>query len=114
MANILFATILVFVSAIWGKHARIIDKSRSRMAATFLAERVLETAINDGYMALDPTVVAQENLSLTTTIHGQPNTVVYNCTTTVANETTHPDKLRVVTVTVQFPTEDSNSAFHEV
>ena len=113
LASLIFCTLVVFVISIWSLHAHIIGKSRSRMLASFMAQRQLEEQIQAGYFnAVDVTTTS---LNITTTMRGQQIVTPYFYNVTVANETTAGNvHMKVVTVKCAFPDERANSTYKEV
>ena len=111
LAMVLFSMILVFAISIWGYHARIITKSRTRMMASFLCQRKLEEAIFDGFFnAKDSSGV----LDVRTTARGLEITTSYVFNVTVKPDPALPEAMKIVTVKVDFPDETKSSTLKEV
>lgn len=115
LASLLFSVLVVFVTSIWSLHARIIGKSRTRMLASFLAQKKLEEEIQAGYY--NAVNITTTGLNITTTMRGTVITTPYFYNVTVVNETDPTGvnmSMKLVTVTCAFPDEAANSTNKEV
>ena len=112
---VLFSAIVVFMATIWGQHAHVIGKSRSRMTAAFIAEQVTETFIAKGYAAAlgESTAVPGGSFNMTTIMRGQTIVIPYFYTVNVTQNPSNP-LVGVLKVAVRFPDEQKNSTFKEI
>lgn len=112
---VLFSAIVVFMATIWGQHAHVIGKSRSRMTAAFIAEQVTETFIAKGYAAAvtESKAVPMGSFNMTTIMRGQTIVIPYSYSVNVTDNAANP-LVGVLKVAVRFPDEQNNSTFREI
>ncbi len=109
LGSVIFATVIVYLAAIWGMHARTIGHARTRMLATFIAQQQIEYCLTLGYSGVDlQASLNWQKQTVTTTIKGVAQSVdyEYKIETQPHTDPLLAGRLKVVKVRVKFA-EDS-------
>ena len=79
VATFIFLTVLGALQGYWVTVARMMENSRARTAASFVAEQILEDAIAKGYDRVDE-ISATGDVGIEVTMYGRPQnySIVYN------------------------------------
>ena len=84
VATFIFLTVMGAMQGYWITVGRMMENSRARMAAGFVAEQLLEDIIAKGYDRADE-IAPSGNLGLEMTMNGKPKHFSINYTVTIVD-----------------------------